>query len=168
MPVLDPARINPPLEAFLQQLLRLARLDLKFQIRSAPANESDTSLTSPELVVEFSGPDTDLLLQRGGELLEALEYMAARHLRLRAEEQSLLAFDCGDFKSLRMEELRLTAVVAAERVARTGTPFALQPMNARERRTVHMALKENAAIRTESQGFAADRKVVIFPSDKKP
>jgi len=67
-----------------------------------------------------------------------------------------------------MEELRLTAVVAAERVARTGTPFALQPMNARERRTVHMALKENTAIRTESQGFAADRKVVIFPSDKKP
>ena len=168
MTVADLTKIKPPLEVFLQQLLRHARLDLKFQIRSASPGESESSLASPDVVVEFSGPDSDRLLQRGGELLEALEHVAAKHLRLQAEEQARLAFDCGGFKSLRIEELRLTALVAAERVVHTGTPFALQPMNARERRVVHVTLKENPAIRTESQGYAAERKVVIFPANQKP
>lgn len=168
MPVLDIAKVQPPLESFLQQLLRLARLDLTFHIRSIASEQPDPSLSEPEVIVDFSGPDTDILLQHGGELMEALEYLAARHLHLRPEEQIRLAFDCQDYKSLRVEELRLTAQVAAERVARTGTPFALQPMNARERRVVHYALKENPAIRTESQGADPNRKVVIFPAEKKP
>ena len=66
-------------------------------------------------MVELSGPDTDVFLQRGGELLAALEYLSLRFLRLQPEERVRLAFDCQDYKSLRLEELRLTALIAAEK-----------------------------------------------------
>ena len=62
-----------------------------------------------------------------------------------------------------MEELRLMAQVAAERVIDTGDPFALSPMNPRERRIVHLALRDQLRVRTESEGMGLERKVVIYP-----
>ena len=157
--------IQSELEPFLRQLLRFARFDVKFQIE--PATQQNAETGAPEIVVNFSGPDVDLLLQRGGELLAALEYISVKFLRLAPEERLGIAFDCGDYKSLRVEELRLTAATAAERVERSGQPFALNPMDARDRRIVHMALRDHPAVRTESQGNGPFSKVVIFPAEKK-
>ena len=94
-------------------------------------------------------------------------FSSTKFLRLSTEERAQLSFDCGDYKSLRVEELRLTAATAAERVERTGQPFALNPMDARDRRIVHLALHDHPAVRTESQGGGPFRKVVIFPAEKK-
>ena len=157
--------VRQPLQEFLTRLLTLARLDLEFRIREMP--EDPASPDAPEVTVEFSGSDTDLLLLRGGELLEALEDLAVRVLRLPVEERGRLSFDCMDYKTLRVEELRLTAETAAERVQASGAPFALNPMNSRERRIIHLALKDNPTVRTESQGGGPYRKVVIFPAEKK-
>ena len=165
MPVLEIESVRSQLEPFLKDLLRLARCNVKFEI--LPADRRDGGEEGPEIVVDFSGPEIDLLLQRGGEFLLALEYVATKVLRLGPEEQGLVEFDCNDFKSLRIEELRLTAATAAERVERTGEPFALNPMDSRERRVVHLALRDNPSVRTESQGGGPYRKVVIFPAEKK-
>jgi len=165
MPELEFESVRSRLEPFLQELLRLARCDVKFDITPAPHRDSEEG--GPEIVVNFSGRDTDLLLQRGGEFLSALEYVAVKFLRLGTEERGLIEFDCDDYKSLRVEELRLTAVTAAERVERTGQPFPLNPMDPRERRIVHLALRDRPTVRTESQGGGPFRKVVIFPADKK-
>ena len=100
-------------------------------------------------------------------MLEALEHVAVKFLRLSAEERTQVSLDCLDYKSLRSDELRLTAVTAAERVVHTGQPFALNPMNSRERRIVHLALRDHPTVRTESQGGGPFRKVVIFPAEKK-
>ena len=164
MPTLEMEKIQPCLEPFLRQLLKAARLDLTFRI--APGQPGASEEDAPELGVLFEGDDCDLLLQRGGEVLSALEHLAAKALHLTAEEQSQLVFDCQDFKALRVAELRLTAETAAERVERTGAPFALNPMNARERRIVHLALKERPGVRTESEGGGPHRKVVIHPREQ--
>jgi spoIIIJ-associated protein len=55
------------------------------------------------------------------------------------------------------------AQVAAERVIDTGQPFILNPMNARERRIIHLALKDRPQVQTQSEGMGPERKVVIFP-----
>ena len=157
--------IPTKLEPFLRRLLQLARFDVTFRFEPGENREPDAE--SPQTTVNFSGPDADLLLQRGGELLEALEHVAVKFLRLSAEGRAQVSFDCLDYKSLRSDELRLTAETAAERVQRTGQPFALNPMNSRERRIVHLALRDHATVRTESQGGGPFRKVVIFPAEKK-
>ena len=165
MTPLEIESVQAKLEPFLHQLLRAARFDVKFRIELGIQSEAETG--APAILLNFSGPDSDLLLQRGGELLAALEYISTKFLRLSTEERAQLSFDCGDYKSLRVEELRLTAATAAERVERTGQPFALNPMDARDRRIVHLALHDHPAVRTESQGGGPFRKVVIFPAEKK-
>ena len=165
MPALEIESVRSQLEPFLKDLLRLARCNVKFEILPAPPRDGEEE--GPEIVVNFSGPEVDLLLQRGGEFLLALEYVATKVLRLPPEERGRIEFDCNDYRSLRIEELCLTAAAAAERTQRTGEPFALNPMDSRERRIVHLALRDNPAVRTESQGGGPYRKVVIFPADKK-
>jgi spoIIIJ-associated protein len=173
MPPLDIEKTTAQLKEFLTQLLKLARIDLKFAIRPGPARTASgvpnggpdhAEADSPELLVDFSGPDTDLLLQRGGELLESLEELSVRLLRLPTEERDRISFDSQDFKSLRIDELKLTAETAAAKVVKGGAPFALSPMHSRDRRVIHLALKDNAAVRTESEGGGPYRKVVIFPA----
>jgi len=62
----------------------------------------------------------------------------------------------------------MTARVAAERVQTSHQPFRLNPMSSRERRIVHLALKDMAGVRTESVGVGEDRQVVIHPANSKP
>ena len=65
--------------------------------------------------MKFSGPDVDLLLANKGEVLLALEFLTMEALRMPAEHHSLLCFDANDYRMLRIEELRLSAVTAAEK-----------------------------------------------------
>ena len=165
MPLLDMETMRPPLEDFLTRLLASSRLDLKFRIQAKPENSAP--MEAPDVTGEFSGSDAGLLLMRGAELLEALEDLAVRVLRLPPTERDRIAFDCLDYRALRLGELQLTAETAAETVRSSGEPFSLNPMSSRERRIIHLSLKENPAVRTESQGFGPYRKVVIFPAEKK-
>jgi spoIIIJ-associated protein len=65
---------------------------------------------------------------------------------------------------LRIEELRLSAMTAAEKVKRTGQPFRFNPMNSRERRVIHLALRDEKAVRSESAGSGPARQVVVYPA----
>ena len=60
--------------------------------------------------------------------------------------------------------VQLMAQVAADRVVDTGAPFTLNPMNARERRIIHLALRDRPQVQTQSDGMGQERKVVIFPT----
>jgi spoIIIJ-associated protein len=79
------------------------------------------------------------------------------------EHHEKIHIDCGGYRALRFEELRMTAKVAAERVQTTKQPFRLNPMTSRERRIVHLALKDMPGVRTESVGMGEQRQVVIHP-----
>src|SRR2546425_661600 len=68
---------------------------------------------------------------------------------------------------LRLEELRMAASVAAERVRKTGAPYEFAPMSSRERRIVHLALRDHPDLRTESQDEGGRRRVVVYPKDYK-
>jgi hypothetical protein len=128
-----------------------------------PSTDKPDEFERPEIVVIFDGPDKELLLERGAELLLALEYLAVRSLRLEPPFFDRIRFDSGDFRSLRIAELMLSAKVAAQRVRETKQPFRLNPMAPRERRIVHLALKDLAGIRTTSEGVGEERQVVILP-----
>jgi spoIIIJ-associated protein len=148
-------------ESLLKQILQRGGFALSFAVHPVPQESSD--LESPEYVVDFAGADADLLLERNGAFLDALEHVILRAVRLREEHLGKISFDCNDWRLLRTEELRLTAQVAAERVIDTGDPFALSPMTPRERRIVHLALRDRPDLRTVSEGMGAERKVVILP-----
>ncbi len=151
-----------PIESLVRQVAQHGGFELTFTIRKSPYSEEEPE--APELVVDFSGTDADLLLERGAALLNALEYVVLKAVRLEEDFFGKITFDCKDWRRLRARELQLTAQVAAERVVETGDPFVLSPMSARERRIIHLALKNQPLVRTVSEGYGPDRKVVILPA----
>jgi spoIIIJ-associated protein len=154
--------IGPSIEEFLRPLLKKAGFRLKYEI--ADPNNPHPEFENPEVLVKFLGPDVELLLNNRAELLLALEHLSMEVLRMPPEDHSRLCFDANDYRALRIEELRLSAVTAAEKVKRTGVPFAFNPMTSRERRIIHLALRTETEVRSESSGMGVHRQVVIYPA----
>lgn len=160
---------------FLQTFISTGNLKLRFRVKlrghrraggengDAPAAERD----GRDLYVEFAGPDTGVLTDRNGEVLNSLEHVASKILRLEAEEHHRVIFDADHFKSNREQQLKEWAQTAIERVRTTAQPYAFPPMSSRERRELHMLLAESG-LPTASSGEGAGRFVVLYPEGATP
>jgi spoIIIJ-associated protein len=147
---------------FLDVLLDAIDIDVDYEFVEGASNYPE--IENPDIVVKFSGPEADLLLQNKAELLLALEHLTMEMLRLPHEDHSLIVFDAEDYRLLRIEELRLSAQTASEKVKQTGQPFFFSPMSSRERRIVHMTLRGETEVRSESVGVGGGRQVVVIPA----
>lgn len=160
---LDRQAATEALRKFLEELMRVSGLELKVKVQAnAPDAASDA-----EVIADLDGRDKEILLERNAELLKAIEHLAFRALRLEPTFHEKIHLDSGGYRALRFEELRMTARVAAERVQSSNQPFRLNPMSSRERRIVHLALRDLPGVRTESVGVGEDRQVVIHPAKAK-
>ena len=155
------------LNAFLGGVVQHAGLKLRYRITVDPPVAGDRDWERPEVLVEFAGPDSSLLLERGAELLRSLELLGMEMLRLAGNEHEKISFDCQNHRAQRIHELRMAAGVAAEKVRKTGTPYQFSPMSSRERRIVHLALREEADLITQSEGEGMRRCLVVYPKDHK-
>ena len=155
--------IGESIEGFLKPVLKLARLRVTPEVSEPEARFPD--FENPEVAVNFTGPDVDLLLENKGELLLALEHLTMESLRMHPQDHSLLVFDANDYRMLRIEELRLSALTAAEKVKTSHRPFRFNPMTSRERRILHLALRAEPEVRSESAGMGPHRGVVVYPAD---
>jgi spoIIIJ-associated protein len=160
---LDREAAAQALRGFLDNIVRAGKFELTVQVRASESS-SNTEEGEAEVFANIDGKDKDILIARGGEVLKALEHLAFRALALDPAFHEKIHLDCGGFRSLRFEELRMTARVAAERVLTSKQPFQLNAMSSRERRIVHLALKDTPGIRTESVGAGEERRIVIHPS----
>jgi len=168
MPIPDKIAAAKKIDELLRGVVTHGGLHLKYRITVDPPLPEQRDWERPEILVELSGPDSSLLLERGGELLRALELLALEMLRLPGNEHEKICFDCMNQRAMRLEELRLAAGVAAERVRKTGTPYEFAPMSSRERRIVHLALRDHSDLHTESQGEGGRRCLVVYPKNYKP
>lgn len=153
---------GPRIDEFLRRLIADAGFELSFTLQ--PGDHSNPDFENPDLMVKFTGSDVDLLLSNRAELLLALELVTQEMLRMHSDDHSRVAFDANDYRALRIEELRISALAAAEKVKHTGTYFRFNAMNSRERRVIHIALRNEAEVRSESAGLGPQRGVVIYPA----
>jgi spoIIIJ-associated protein len=160
---LDRQATAEALRHFLQEIVRAGRFDLNVTVRTAESSSSSEE-GEAEVFADLDGKDKEILVARGGEVLKSLEYLAFRALGLEPAFHEKIHLDSGGFRALRFEELRMTARVAAERVLTSKQPFQLNAMSSRERRIVHLALKDMPGVRTESIGAGEDRHIVIHPA----
>jgi len=162
MPIDDLQQAAQKIAGFLSTLNKLGGMRFKYRILAGDG----VSAPAGSLCVELAGPDAPLATQHNGEMLRALETIAAQILRLDQREQDLVSFDAGNFKALHAQELRLQAETAAEKVRRSGIPYAFPPMNSRERRLMHMAFRDIEGVETASSGEGQDRFLAVFPAGK--
>ena len=159
------AEAGPRIQKFLDLAIRRGGFTLKYEISEGETLHPD--FENPDLVIRFSGADVDLLLGNKGELLLALEQLTMEALGMSPEEHARLCFDANDYRLLRIRELRMSAEAAADRVKKTRVPFHFSPMNSRERRILHLALRDETLVRSESVGEGPIRQVVVVPADMK-
>jgi len=153
---------GPRIEQFLRKIIASGKFDLDFAIEAG--DQSHPDFENPDVIVKFKGHDVELLLANRAELLLALELVTQEALRLHSDDHSRISFDANDYRALRIEELRMSAMAAAEKVKHTGTPFRFNPLNSRERRVIHIALRNEHELRSESAGTGPFRHVVIYPA----
>ena len=172
----DVAQAAQIIAKFLQTFTTTSGLRLRFRVKARslkPRNTDGAEGSTPPaeavakdgpraLYVEFTGPDTPLLTSRNGELLNALEHIATKILRLEPHEQDRVSFDADQFKVNRDRHMQESASAAIQRVRSTGEPHAFPPMNSRERRMLHMLLGESG-LPTASSGEGPGRFVVLYP-----
>ena len=163
----DEIAVAKRINELLTTIIKLGGFKLKYRITVDPPIAEDRDWERPVILADFSGADSGLLIERGGELLRAIEYLVLESLRLGSEDHEKVAFDAMGFRAARFQELRLAASVAAEGVRKSGSPYAFTPMSSRERRIVHLALRDSADLRTESEGEGPNRHLVVYPKDFK-
>lgn len=133
-----------------------------FALRAKATVEED------HVLLDMSGEDSPLLRAEGGELLDALEHLANQCFVRRLASGERFVCDVDGFRATREAELRAMARLAADRVRSSGVPFTFGPMNAAERRVIHLALANDEQLHTESIGEGNERrlKVSLKPTPK--
>jgi spoIIIJ-associated protein len=140
-------------QEFLNAIFESASFDLRAEIEQSEGG----------CVLNLDGGDTSLLLNEGGELLEALQHLANQAFGRALSPGERIICDVENFRATREAELRAMARHAAERVRKTGVPFTFGPMNSNERRVIHLSLAEEADLHTESVGEGAARRLKVSP-----
>jgi len=111
----------------------------------------------------IAGDDKEALLEGNGRCLSALELIANNAFRHKLPRGSKVRVDAGDFRSRRDEELSDLALQVAHSAKESGRTQETQPLNPYERRLVHLALAEDAAVTTRSRGSGFLKNVQIIP-----
>jgi len=112
-------------------------------------------------VLEIVGKDLGLLIGRRGETLKHLEFLTNLVSSKGKGDEKRLFVDVSGYRRRRERELEEIARATARRVERSGRSVTLEPMDARDRRIIHMALQKNGRVVTHSEGEEPFRRVVV-------
>lgn len=125
--------------------------------------DADEITEERHLLLSAHGPEASGLIGRRGETLENIQYLLRLMVNQRMHRWLNIIVDIEDFRAHRVEHLSRLAERIANQVVETGRAQALEPMTPNERRIVHLVLRDDTRIFTESTGEGERRKVVIFP-----
>jgi spoIIIJ-associated protein len=114
--------------------------------------------------LEINGPDLAMLIGRHGNTLEALNLVFNNILNAGVRNnRRYFTIDAEGYRARRADQLKNLALATLEKCMSEKKPQRLEPMLPSERKIVHLALADNAFVRTESEGEEPERRVVIFP-----
>ncbi len=117
--------------------------------------------------IHISGGETAVLIGRKGQTLEAMQYLLDKAVNKQCGKGYRIVVDVEGYLETRRSELQEMASRLAEKARKTGKPTTMNRMNAHDRRIVHLALKNNKSVRTQSVGDGYYRKLMILPKRRK-
>lgn len=145
------------IEKIIVQLLE------KMDIRGAVDVQEEEEFLS----VKIDSDEAGLLIGQGGRSLEAFQFLARAIANKDAGEKPIIfIIDVNDYRKNRLELLKDMVMAIAKDVAMQKRARVLEPMASYERRAIHVALRDFAGIKTESQGEGPERRVIISPASE--
>lgn len=116
-----------------------------------------------EIILDIVGDDLGILIGRHGRTLDALQILVSAITNRRLDQRYPLVVDVSGYRHRRRMKLEEIARRAADRASRQHRPVALRPMTSFERRVIHMVLRDDKRVSTESEGDEPRRLVVVRP-----
>jgi len=119
-----------------------------------------------KLTLQINGGNTGILIGRKGQTLDAMQFLTDKIINRQSESRVRVKVDIEGYMETRKANLKHLALKMAEKAKKTGRPATINQMSAQDRRIVHLALKEDAQVRTQSMGDGYYRRLVIFPKKR--
>jgi spoIIIJ-associated protein len=171
-PAIKPIRIQPanakeqiPLHVAQETVSELLdKMHIQARV-DASYGEVDDVRGTRAILVDITGKDLSVLIGKRSETLNALQYIARLIVSKELGDNITLVIDVEGYRMRRERQLRQLAHRIAEQAVKTGRKQTLEPMPPNERRIIHMELRDDAQVTTESFGEEPHRKVTIIPKE---
>ncbi len=142
--------------AMLNQILQM--MGEKTEVRIAASDDEG-------IEIEVKGDGSGLLIGRHGQTLDALEYLINRLLARRYKDSAPIMIDTESYRARRRQQLERMALSMGEQAKRENKRVTLEPMPPRDRRIIHLALKDDPLVTTRSAGSGFMRALEIVPAE---
>jgi len=153
-PVTEPmALIGEDVRVVLEKLIKLMGMTATIKI----------SETDQDVMVELASETSEDLTGRDGRTLSSIQFIVNRIVNRKADPRKHILIDVDGFKEKHDENLREEARKLVEQAVAANKIFTMGPMNSKDRRIVHLELKDNSDVSTRSEGTGPNRRLLIIP-----
>ncbi|HRR40293.1 MAG TPA: RNA-binding cell elongation regulator Jag/EloR [Syntrophales bacterium] len=136
----------------------LSRMGMDFPVT---VEETDEAVT-----LNIKGDGSGLLIGKGGQTLDAIQYILNKAVGKPGRDRRMIVLDTEDYRDRRDEYLVALAQKLGQKVKKSKKPITVNHLSARDRRVIHIALKDDEALTTKSRGEGMYRKIIILPKKK--
>lgn len=174
-----PLRFEEPTEATADDIVEEAQNDVDLDEIADTAIEVLQTILKPfdigditideydgdegELILDITGDDLAVLIGRHGRTLDSIQFLVSAIVRRKLGYRYPVVIDVEGYKSRQRQKIESIAKSAANRAVSQEKEVPLRPMTPYERRIVHIALRDDDRVETESEGEGQNRHVVIIP-----
>jgi spoIIIJ-associated protein len=128
--------------------------------------EVEGFLKEGNLYLDIKGDQEGILIGKHGRTLESLQMLINRMVNKRLKNTLRVVLDIDDYRKRRGDSIAQMAIRLGDKAKRTGHSQTVGPFNANDRRIIHLTLKEDPSLKTESLGEGDLKKVKIIPMKK--
>ncbi|MBF0378831.1 MAG: KH domain-containing protein [Desulfamplus sp.] len=147
-----------------EEAMRVGRDTLQKMIALITDDATVTAQSDEDrLLLKVEGGNSGVLIGRRGQTLEAMQYLTDKIINKFSESRVRLKVDIEGYMETRKANLKTLAYKMADKAKKTGKPATINQMTAQDRRVIHLALKDDPRVRTQSMGDGYYRRLVIFP-----
>ncbi|MBF0474348.1 MAG: Jag N-terminal domain-containing protein [Deltaproteobacteria bacterium] len=126
-------------------------------------NEVSAEGSGSQVHLSIHGSKIGILIGRKGQTLDALQYIVNKIINKTFSEKVKVTIDTEEYRKRRDRTLSDLALKMSEKAKRIGKPVTISPMNAHDRRIIHLTLQNIQGVRTKSKGEGLMKKIVIIP-----
>lgn len=119
-----------------------------------------------EVLYNLKSDNPGVIIGKKGQNLESIQFLVDKIVNKKSEGRVRVLIDIEDYLERRKQSLNSIALKYADKVKKTGKPSTIGQLSAYERRFIHIALRDDRGVRTQSMGEGYYRKLVVFPSRK--
>jgi spoIIIJ-associated protein len=163
-PAIKPAAVEEKAEEVPVETIELGKSIIQ-KIIDKITDEASVQIENKgeEVVYHVEGGKAALIIGKRGQTLEAIQYIVDRAINKNRERRIRFQIDVAGYLENKRANLEQRAMHLAEKVKKTGKPVTVGELNVYDRKIVHLCLKEDNYVRTQSMGSGFYRKLVIFP-----